>query len=286
MQSLAVTAVASCRTQTSLFPVRGSGTSLICSTSGGPYAVQIAAFTSLPRAHSDHGHVLGDLDPGSRWPCSPCVEQPFSAARGKPRWSYAVAEVTAQLRGVGDAHSKLGVLGADQRDETPLNDRSDRVVGGIDQRLEHWVDQRADRLAPARCAHGDERPPGAVRLNADEESTRCQVAPGSLEGMDHALDRDSSKRPAEQRDVECSSAQPNAFGRAGSERDVGDALGCEIVPGDGDAGAVLFDGDDFPRHPRVLSRQPAVAASDLENSLARRIDEAPDQAQLHSRRWI
>src|SRR5205814_3326674 len=106
MQSLAVTAVANCRTQTSLFPGRGSGTSLICSTSGGPYPVQMAAFTSLLRAQADHGHVLGDLDPGPGWPRPPRLEQPFSAARRKARRPDAVAEVAAQLRGVGDAHSK------------------------------------------------------------------------------------------------------------------------------------------------------------------------------------
>src|SRR5206468_1037465 len=267
MQSLAVTAVASCRTQTSLFPVRGSGTSLICSTSGGPYAVQMAAFNSPPRAQADHGHVLRDLDPGCRWPRPQCLEQPLSAARGKSRRSYAVAEVMPQLRRVADAHSKLVVLGADQRDETPLDDRGNRAVGRIDQRLEHRVDQLTDRLAPTGCAHRDERPPGAMRLDADEKSTHCQVAPGPLEGMDHALDRDSSKRPTEQRDVECSASQPNAFGRASAECDVGDALDCEILPGDGHAGPVLFDCDHFLREPRVLARQPAVAASDLENSL-------------------
>ena len=48
MQSLAVTAVATIRMHTSLFRGRGSGTVLIWSTSGGPYAVQTAAFISFP----------------------------------------------------------------------------------------------------------------------------------------------------------------------------------------------------------------------------------------------
>src|SRR6266480_7053222 len=127
MQSLAVTAVANWRTQTSLLRGRGSGTSLICSTSGGPYPVQMAALISIPCAQADHGHVLGDLDPGARWPRPPHGEQTFSAARGKARRPDAVAEVAAQLRRVRDTHSKLVVLGADQRDETPLHNRSDRT---------------------------------------------------------------------------------------------------------------------------------------------------------------
>src|ERR1700694_3489661 len=49
MQSLAVTAVATSRMQTSLSRGRGSGTVLIWSTSGGPYAVQTAAFISTPQ---------------------------------------------------------------------------------------------------------------------------------------------------------------------------------------------------------------------------------------------
>src|SRR6266513_3061625 len=43
MESLAVTAVATSRMHTSLFRGRGSGTVLIWSTSGGPYAVQKTA---------------------------------------------------------------------------------------------------------------------------------------------------------------------------------------------------------------------------------------------------
>src|SRR5712664_811182 len=49
MQSLAVTEVATRRMHTSLFPGRGSGTVLIWSTSGGPYAVQTAAVISSPQ---------------------------------------------------------------------------------------------------------------------------------------------------------------------------------------------------------------------------------------------
>src|SRR2546425_12197529 len=49
MQSLAVTAVAKSRMHTSLSLGRGSGTVLIWSTSGGPYAVQKAALIRFPQ---------------------------------------------------------------------------------------------------------------------------------------------------------------------------------------------------------------------------------------------
>src|SRR5438270_493499 len=55
MQSLAVTAVATRRMQTSLFRGRGSGTVLTWSTSGGPYAVQTTALMPSPAPGSHRG---------------------------------------------------------------------------------------------------------------------------------------------------------------------------------------------------------------------------------------
>src|SRR6266446_7784293 len=63
MQSLAVTAVATSRMHTSLSRGRGSGTVLIWSTSGGPYAVQTAALIFVPCTKSaPGGNRTPDLD--------------------------------------------------------------------------------------------------------------------------------------------------------------------------------------------------------------------------------
>jgi hypothetical protein len=40
-----------------------------------------------------------------------------------------------------------------------------------------------------------------VRSNADERASLTEVATRSPEGMDHAPERDSSKRPAKQRHI-------------------------------------------------------------------------------------
>jgi hypothetical protein len=41
-----------------------------------------------------------------------------------------------------------------------------------------------------------------MRLDQDERTIGQQDVPSSLEGMDHALDFDSSKRPAKERHLE------------------------------------------------------------------------------------
>lgn len=83
-----------------------------------------------------------------------------------------------------------------------------------------------------RGPHRDEGPFRAMGLDADEHPTRLQVAPGPLEGMDHALDRDSSKRPAEERQVEFPPAQARPFDRADAKQDIGHPFRSELTPSD------------------------------------------------------
>jgi hypothetical protein len=88
--------------------------------------------------------------------------------------------------------------------------------GRVDTRLEFCVDQSADRLPLSHRANSDEWALPLMRLDQDELAVGPQVFPCSLEGMDHALGRDSSKGPAEESDVE-GAANAQSFGRADTE---------------------------------------------------------------------
>jgi hypothetical protein len=85
------------------------------------------------------------------------------------------------------------IRGADQRESPVVNDCLYGRVGRQDAGPESRVDQSADRVALPWGYDRDERPLGSVRLDADERATRHEVLPCSREGMDHALDGDSSK---------------------------------------------------------------------------------------------
>jgi hypothetical protein len=103
--------------------------------------------------------------------------------------------------------------------------------GGVDAWLEFCIDQSADWLPPPPSANSDERALPLMRLYQDERAVGLQVLPGLLEGMDHALVCDSSKRPAEESDVEMAAADAQSFGRANTECDVADALRRSCAPG-------------------------------------------------------
>jgi hypothetical protein len=80
-----------------------------------------------------------------------------------------------------------------QRKSPLFYDGLDSRLSCRDERLEHRIDQGADRLALPRRGYRDERSLDPTRLDAYKHAIGNQVLPGSLEGMNHALDCDSSK---------------------------------------------------------------------------------------------
>jgi len=66
-------------------------------------------------------------------------------------------------------------------------------VGRDDAWLESRFDQGADWPTIARGYDRNGWTLGSMRLNADDRTAAPEVLPSSLEGMDHALDGDSSK---------------------------------------------------------------------------------------------
>lgn len=105
-----------------------------------------------------------------------------------------------------------------------INDGLNRSHSCVDKRLEDWIDQRGDRLTFSRRSNGDEWSLPLMRLDQDEHAIGAQVLPGSLEGMNHALDCDSSKRPAEKCDLEWVAHEARPFGGVGTEGDIADAF--------------------------------------------------------------
>jgi hypothetical protein len=113
-------------------------------------------------------------------------------------------QISLQLARRFQAQPKAMVARPNGLEKAKLDDALSRRHRVIDQRLERRVDQRTDRFSRARSSQGDHRSLVLMRLDQDQETIRSQMASRSLEGMDHALDRDSSKRPAEESDVEWS----------------------------------------------------------------------------------
>ena len=110
--------------------------------------------------------------------------------------------VPPKVSGTPEVDPKL-VMAGPQVGETPsINDRANRRDGRVQSRLKLWIDERGHRLAPAPRCNRDKRSPGLMRLDQDEPAIGQQRLPCSLEGMDHALDCDSSKGPAEDRYLE------------------------------------------------------------------------------------
>jgi hypothetical protein len=125
-----------------------------------------------------------------------------------------------------------------------------------------------------------------MRLDQDERGSRCQVAPGPLEGMDHALNRDSSKRPAEEHDVERAATNAKLLGRTKAEGDVCEAAGRGEPSRRSHSLSVWFDGDHLGSEARELAGEPAISRSDLEDPPTAERDEPLDETYLHAGRRI
>ena len=123
-------------------------------------------------------------------------------------------------------------------------------------------------------------------LDQDKRAAHFQVAPGSLEGMDHALDRDSSKRPVEQHNLEWFGTKAKLLGRADAEGDVADAFRRFEPSGKSDFRRIWFDGHHLGGERSELARQTAISASDLEDPATLESYKAPDEPDLHPRRRI
>lgn len=104
--------------------------------------------------------------------------------------------------------------------------------------------------------------------------------------MDHAPLGDSSKRPAEQRNIEWRAASWQLLDRSILKSDVLEPAQPLFVDRIIDAGLIRLDRQHGRCLMRVLEGEPAIAAPDLEHAFSTEADEALDEPQLESVRWI
>jgi hypothetical protein len=86
------------------------------------------------------------------------------------------------------------------------------------------MDQSGDRLTFSRSGDGDEWSLQLMWLDQYEDAIGPQVLTDSIEGMDHALECDSSKRPAEERNLEFVAAEAKPFRGSDMEGDIVDSF--------------------------------------------------------------
>ncbi|OLC40407.1 MAG: hypothetical protein AUH75_07810 [Gemmatimonadetes bacterium 13_1_40CM_4_65_7] len=117
-------------------------------------------------------------------------------------------KVTVELSRICKSNAELMILLSDQ-DKQPLSHQAiDRRLCSRDQRLKDWADKAGNRPPLTARRYGNKRALQAAGLDEHQRTTWHQVLTRSLKGMDHALDCNSSKRPAEKRDIKRTASQP------------------------------------------------------------------------------
>src|SRR5439155_24093873 len=96
---------------------------------------------------------------------------------------------------------------------------------------------------------------------------RSQPASRSLKGMDHAPQRDSSKRPTEERDIKGCTPFGQSLDRADAEVDGVDPASRLLPDGFIDAEWSRVDGQKRGRRACIMQRHPAISTTRLENAL-------------------
>ena len=166
-----------------------------------------------------------------------------STAGGKPRpWRVDQLEIGAQLRRTVEQTAVATFADAGER-EAAL--RNDALQGGVRRRLPIVKPRGGESRHgyPSRGRDdGHQWELGLVRPNTDEAAARSQALPRSPEGMDHAPDRDSSQRPAEDGDVEGGAASGQLLDGANAKRDIWDAKRGLLIQRILDAESIRVDG--------------------------------------------
>ncbi len=106
-------------------------------------------------------------------------------------------DVLTEIREACEADPVQVLPPADPREQAVMID--DATKGRLSGR-KVGTERRIDQVSHGRALPGyrdsNSWSPRAMWLDADERAARPQAFPGLPEGMDHALERDSSERPA------------------------------------------------------------------------------------------
>jgi hypothetical protein len=89
-----------------------------------------------------------------------------------------------------------------------------------------------------------------------------------MEGIDHALDRDSSKRPAEQGDVEPRMSGGHSLDGSDAKLDLLSCAALLAAARSVDVQSLRINRYHRGSERRVLDREPPIAAANFENPLA------------------
>jgi hypothetical protein len=180
-------------------------------------------------------------------------------------------QITAKFTRVVEQNAK-GVMAPANFDEVSApDDLLNRGHGEINQRLKRGIDERRDRLTATRRPDCDEWSLRLVRLDEDQRGIGFEVLPRALEGMDHALDGDSSKRPAEERHIELL-VQAERISGINAKVDVLDTFCLSHPARLGDLRSIWLDRRHACGSARDLTGQPTIATSDFEDPNATDVD--------------
>ena len=166
-------------------------------------SANVRSATRRGSSQGSHDERLGDFDARSERGRSPEGEQPHPRTWWKPRARWIdQLEVGPHLRGPGEVDPVARGPLADEGERVHLYDLRQRGISRLEVALEIWIDEAGDLHSAPRRRDRDRGPPRSVWLDTDERAACSELLPGSVEGMNHAPERDSSKRPAEERNVE------------------------------------------------------------------------------------
>jgi len=119
-------------------------------------------------------------------------------------------------------------------------------------------------------------------MHVEELSARDEYSMNFPQGVHDALRLDSSQRPAEERDVEPLARNVERLRVRDSELDTVGEPGRKCGPSIGDRLLVGIDAEHLGGLAGVEPRHPALAATDLDDSLAGEVDERVERVELRA----
>ena len=102
-------------------------------------------------------------------------------------------KIAVELGGICEPNTELMVLPSHPYQELLSHNALDCRLCRREKALRGGVDQAGDGSTLPRRRYDDEWAPEAPRLDTYQHAPGYKVFPRALEGMDHALDRNSSK---------------------------------------------------------------------------------------------
>ncbi len=140
--------------------------------------------------------------------------------------------------------------------------------------------------APASAAGADARLDSRIRTRVDEGASVDEDPVCLLEGIDHALARNSSERPREDHHVERRVRLSQRLRGSFAELHVRNTLTTGLCSPARERAAIRVDGEDGIRDASGAQREPAFARADVGHAKASEVDAVRTQLDLGGRPQI